>query len=109
MGSFKGISGVPARANPFTLTGILRKEWGFPGLVVSDWTSVGELVGHGIARDKAGAAQKAMTAGIDMDMVSDSYHQHLANLVKGGKVPQPHLAATVRHLLRVTFPFGSFH
>jgi len=58
MSSFNAINGLPATANPFTLTGILRNEWGFPGLVVSDWTSVGELVGHGIVRDKAGAAQK---------------------------------------------------
>jgi beta-glucosidase len=108
MSSFNTINGLPATANPFTLTGILRNEWGFPGLVVSDWTSVGELVGHGIARDKAGAAQKAMTAGIDMDMVSDSYHQHLANLVKSGKVSEARLDAAVRDVLRVKFALGLF-
>src|SRR5258707_2526527 len=108
MSSFNAINGLPATANPFTLTGILRNEWGFPGLVVSDWTSVGELVGHGIARDKAGAAQKAWTAGIDMDMVSDSYHQHLANLVKSGKVSEARLDAAVRDVLRVKFALGLF-
>jgi len=59
MSSFNTINGLPATANPSTLTGILRNEWGFPGLVVSDWTSVGELVGHGIVRDKAGGRAKS--------------------------------------------------
>ena len=108
MSSFNAINGLPATANPFTLTGILRNEWKFPGLVVSDWTSVGELVQHGIVRDKAGAAQKAMTAGIDMDMVSDSYHQNLADLVKSGKVSQARLDEAVRHVLRVKFALGLF-
>jgi beta-glucosidase len=108
MSSFNTINGLPATANPFTLTGILRKEWEFPGLVVSDWTSVGELVQHGIALDGAAAARKAITAGIDMDMVSDSYHQHLVELVKAGKVSQARLDAAVRDVLRVKFALGLF-
>jgi beta-glucosidase len=108
MSSFNTINGLPATANPFTLTQILRKEWEFPGLVVSDWTSVGELVAHGIARDKGVAAQKAMSAGVDMDMVSDSYHQHLADIVKSGKVSQARLEAAVRDVLRVKFALGLF-
>jgi len=108
MSSFNTLNGLPATANPFTLTQILRKEWGYPGLVVSDWTSVGELVGHGIGRDKSIAAQKAMNAGVDMDMVSDSYHQHLADQVKSGKVSQARLDAAVRDVLRVKFALGLF-
>jgi len=108
MSSFNTINGLPATANPYTLTQILRKEWEFPGLVVSDWTSVGELVPHGIARDGATAAQKALTAGVDMDMESDSYHQHLADLVKSGKVSQARLDDAVRHALRVKFALGLF-
>lgn len=108
MSSFNTINGLPATANPFTLTQILRKEWEFPGVVVSDWTSVGELVPHGIARDKAGAAQKAMSAGVDMDMESDSYHQHLAEQVKSGKVSQARLDAAVRDVLRLKFALGLF-
>ncbi|HWY07355.1 MAG TPA: glycoside hydrolase family 3 N-terminal domain-containing protein [Candidatus Acidoferrales bacterium] len=108
MSSFNTINGLPATANPFTLTQILRKEWEFPGLVVSDWTSVGELVAHGIALDKSGAARKAMNAGVDMDMVSDSYHPHLADLVKSGKVSQARLDAAVRDVLRVKFALGLF-
>src|ERR1700719_2112378 len=103
MSSFNTINGLPATANPFTLTQILRKEWEFPGLTVSDWTSVGELVAHGIALDGSGAARKAMNAGVDMDMMSDSYHQHLVELVKSGKVSQARLDAAVRDVLRVKF------
>jgi beta-glucosidase len=108
MSSFNTINGLPATANPFTLTQILRKEWEFPGLTVSDWTSVGELVNHGIARDKAAAAEKAVNAGVDMDMVSDSYHQHLADLVNGGKVSEARIDEAVRHVLRVKFALGLF-
>jgi len=108
MSSFNTINGLPATANPFTLTQILRKEWEFPGLVVSDWTSVGELVAHGIALDKSEAARKAMNAGVDMDMVSDSYHPHLADLVRSGKVSQTRLDEAVRHILRVKFALGLF-
>ena len=108
MSSFNTLNGLPATANPFTLTQILRKEWEFPGLTVSDWTSVGELVNHGIARDKGVAAQKAINAGVDMDMVSDSYHQHLAELVKSGKVSQARLDEAVRHVLRLKFALGLF-
>src|SRR5260221_4870192 len=108
MSSFNTLNGLPATANPFTLTQILRKEWGFNGLTVSDWTSVGELVPHGIARDKAGAAQKAINAGVDMDMVSDSYHENLADLVKHGKVSQARLDEAVRDVLRVKFALGLF-
>jgi beta-glucosidase len=108
MSSFNTLNGLPATANPFTLTQILRKEWSFNGLTVSDWTSVGELVPHGIARDKAGAAQKAINAGVDMDMVSDSYHENLADLVKHGKVSQARLDEAVRNVLRVIFALGLF-
>jgi beta-glucosidase len=108
MSSFNTLNGLPASANPFSLTQILRHEWRFPGLVVSDWTSVGELVAHGVARDKAVAAQKAINAGVDMDMVSDSYHQNLTDLVKSGKVSEARLDAAVRDVLRVKFALGLF-
>jgi beta-glucosidase len=108
MSSFNTLNGLPATANPFTLREILRKEWGFQGLTVSDWTSVGELVPHGIARDKAVAAQKAINAGVDMDMVSDSYHENLGNLVKHGKVSQARLDEAVRDVLRMKFALGLF-
>ncbi len=78
MSAFNSLNGVPASANPFTLTQILRKEWGFRGIVDSDWTSIAEVMAHGIANDGATAARKAFLAGVDMDMASSLYHDHLA-------------------------------
>ena len=108
MSAFNTLNGVPASANAFTLTQILRKEWRFPGLVDSDWTSLGELVAHGIASDGKTAAEKAINAGVDMDMESNLYHEHLAELVKSGKVSQGTLDEAVRRALRVKFALGLF-
>ena len=82
MSAFNSLNGVPASANPFTLTQILRKEWGFRGIVDSDWTSVAEIMAHGIANDGATAARKAFLAGVDMDMASSLYHDHMVKLVR---------------------------
>jgi len=108
MSAFNSINGVPASANPFTLTQILRTEWGFRGIVDSDWTSVGELIPHGIANDGITAARKAFLAGVDMDMVSSLYHDHLAALVRSGQVAQAHLDESVGRVLRVKFALGLF-
>jgi beta-glucosidase len=108
MSAFNTLDGVPASANPFTLTQVLRSEWRFPGIVVSDWTSIGELIPHGIAVDGATAARKALLAGVDMDMQSNLYHDHLVNLVKTGKVPVSHIDEAVRRILRVKFALGLF-
>lgn len=108
MSAFNELNGVPASANPFTLTEILRKEWKFPGLAVSDYTSVGELIAHGIALDGSMAALRAFSAGLDMDMESGVYHQHLADLVKSGKVSETRLDDAVRDVLRVKFALGLF-
>jgi len=108
MSAFSSLNGVPATANPFTLTQILRKEWQFPGLVVSDWTSVAELISHGIANDGETAAWKALAAGVDMDMESNLYHEHLMDLVKSGKVSEAQIDEAVRRALRVKFSLGLF-
>ena len=108
MSAFSTLNGVPASANPFTLTQILRREWRFSGLVDSDWTSIGELVAHGIAIDGMTAAEKAINAGVDIDMESNVYHEHLAELVKSGKVSQATLDEAVRRALRVKFALGLF-
>jgi beta-glucosidase len=100
MSAFNSLNGVPASANPFTLKQVLRKEWGFRGLVVSDWSSVGELVAHGIAADDATAARKGFVAGVDMDMASSLYHDHLAKLVASGKVKLADVDEAVRHRRR---------
>ena len=108
MSAFNSLNGVPASANPFTLTEVLRNEWKFPGIVDSDWTSIAELIPHGIANDGKTAAWKAFTAGVDMDMESNLYHTHMLELVKSGKVTQAQLDEAVRRILRVKFALGLF-
>src|SRR6266850_1633786 len=108
MSAFNSLNAVPASANPFTLKQILRKEWGFQGIVDSDWTSVAELVAHGIANDGATAARKAFLAGVDMDMASSLYHDHLAQLVRSGEVPEAAVDEAVRRILRVKIALGLF-
>jgi beta-glucosidase len=108
MAAFNTINGVPASANEFTLTQVLRREWSFRGFVVSDWGSVGELIPHGIANDLPTAARKGFLAGVDMDMESNAYFQHLAALVKGGQVSQSAVDEAVRRILRIKFALGLF-
>ena len=108
MSAFNDLNGVPASANPFTLTQVLRGEWGFDGFVVSDYTSVLELVNHGFAADGADAAAKALTAGVDMEMVSRLYNQHGPELLKNARLAGPILDEAVRRVLRVKFRAGIF-
>ena len=108
MSAFNSLNGVPSSANPFTLRQILRKEWGFQGLVDSDYTAVAELVAHGIANDGSVAARKAFLAGVDMDMVSSLYHENLAQLVRSGEVPETAVEDAARRVLRVKFALGLF-
>jgi beta-glucosidase len=108
MSSFNSLNGVPATANPFLLQTILRDEWGFDGAVVSDYTAVMELTHHGIALDAAMASQKALMAGVDIDMMSHDYDAELPALVKSGRVPMPVVDEAVRRVLRVKFALGLF-
>lgn len=108
MSSFNSLNSVPQTANPYTLTEILRKEWNFGGFVVSDWGAVGELIAHGVALDNAIAAQKAISAGLDMDMQSGAYHERLVSLVRTNAVPEAAVDEAVRRVLRVKFALGLF-
>jgi beta-glucosidase len=108
MSSFNSLNGVPATANPFLMRTILRDEWGFDGPVVSDYTAVMELRNHGIALDAAMATQKALTAGVDIDMMSHYYDAELPALVKSGRVPMAVVDEAVRRVLRVKFALGVF-
>ena len=108
MSSFNSINGVPATANPFTLTQILRREWGFGGFVVSDWGAVGELLNHAIGADGATVARKALEAGVDMDMESNLYATTIAGQVRTGKIPESVVDEAVRRILRVKFALGLF-
>src|SRR5271155_2297970 len=108
MSAFNPLNGVPATADPFTLTKILRQEWNFDGFVVSDFGAVRELINHGVASTGAIAARKALSAGVDMDMMSDLYRTRLAGLVKPGELPQAVVDEAVRRVLRVKFALGLF-
>jgi beta-glucosidase len=108
MSAFNDLNGVPASANPYTLTQVLRGEWKFDGFVVSDYTSVEELINHGIAANGADAAREALSAGVDMEMVSRLYGKHVGDLIKEGKLTQPNVDEAVRRILRVKFRLGLF-
>jgi beta-glucosidase len=108
MSAFNSLNGVPTSANTFTLTQILRKEWGFRGFVDSDWTSIAELIPHGIANDPSTAARKAFLAGVDMDMASSFYHDNMVKLVRSGQVPESQIDEAVRRILRVKYALGLF-
>ena len=108
MSAFNSLSGVPASANPFLMGKILRGEWGFNGFVVSDYTSVMELINHGIALDPATATRKAITAGVDVDMMSHFYDTQLPGLIRSGQVPMSVVDEAVRRVLRVKFATGLF-
>ena len=107
MSSFNSINGVPATANPLTLTQILRKEWGFDGFVVSDWGAVAELINHSIG-DGPTVARKALEAGLDMDMEGNLFGTTLASQVRSGKIPESVVDEAVRRILRVKFAVGLF-
>jgi beta-glucosidase len=108
MSAFNALNGVPASANHYLLQDVLRDRWGFDGLVVSDYTAVMELRNHGIALDAATAARKAITAGVDIDMMSHYYDSELPAQVKSGKVPMSVVDEAVRRVLRVKFALGLF-
>ena len=107
MSSFNSINGVPGSADPFTLTQILRREWGFDGFVVSDWGAVAELMNHSIG-DGPTVARKALEAGVDMDMEGGLYGTVIASQVRAGKIPESVVDEAVRRILRVKFALGLF-
>ncbi|AMJ58021.1 MULTISPECIES: glycoside hydrolase family 3 N-terminal domain-containing protein [Stenotrophomonas] len=108
MSAFNDINGVPASANRALLTDLLRNEWKFEGVVVSDYTADMELIAHGYAADEVDATRKAFLAGLDLSMQSGFYDQHLAALVHAGEVPMAVLDASVRRILRLKEAIGLF-
>jgi beta-glucosidase len=108
MSAFNDLNGVPASANPFTLTQILRKEWKFDGFVVSDYESVKELMNHGVAANEQEAARAALGAGVEMEMVSRLYGKHVPALIREGKLSLAQLDEAVRRILRIKFRLGLF-
>ena len=108
MTSFNDLNGVPASGNGFLLKNILRDEWQYDGFVVSDWNSVTEMIPHGYAADEKDAAFKAASAGLDMEMTSLSYANHLKNLIAEKKISEKQLDEMVRNILRIKFRAGVF-
>jgi beta-glucosidase len=108
MSAFNALNGVPASSNWFTLTRILRQEWSFPGVVISDYGSIQETIAHGIALDGETAARKALLAGLDIDLESNLFASHLAELVRSGAVPESAVEQATRRVLRVKFALGLF-
>ncbi|MGI4863433.1 MAG: glycoside hydrolase family 3 N-terminal domain-containing protein [Janthinobacterium lividum] len=108
MNSFNTLNGVPATGNAYLQRDILKGKWNYQGFVVSDWGSIKEMVAWGYAQDNKDAGQKAIVAGNDMDMESDAYHNHLAQLVTEGKVPVAVVDEAVRRILRKKFELGLF-
>ncbi|URC14260.1 glycoside hydrolase family 3 N-terminal domain-containing protein [Flavobacterium sp. B183] len=108
MNSFNDLNGIPATANVHLQRDILKGKWNFQGFVVSDWGSIGEMVAHGYSKDLKAAALAAITAGSDMDMESNAYRYHLAELVKEGKVPVDLIDDAVKRILRKKYELGLF-
>ncbi|MBX2998089.1 MAG: glycoside hydrolase family 3 C-terminal domain-containing protein [Caldilineaceae bacterium] len=108
MSAFNDLNGIPTSGNAFTLRQILRDEWGFDGMVVSDWNSVIEMIPHGFAADEKDAAAKAIAAGVDMEMVSHSYVDHVESLIAEGVLSPDFIDAAVRAILRLKFRLGLF-
>jgi len=108
MSAFNDIAGVPASGNAWLTDTVLRREWGFSGFVVSDWTSVQELVNHGIAGSQAEAGRRALTAGVDMDMQSSIYVDSLAALVRSNRIPMAIVDSAVMRILRAKTRLGLF-
>src|SRR6266478_1726876 len=108
MSAFNTLNGVPTSANPFTLTKVLRGEWKFDGFVVSDYTSVKELINHGIAATEKEAARLALNAGVDMEMVSRDFNKHGPDLSRNGQLSQATIDEAVRRILRIKFRLGLF-
>jgi beta-glucosidase len=108
MSAFNDLNGVPATANPFVLTQVLRDEWKFDGFVVSDYTAVEELVKHGVAADGGDAASLALNAGVEMEMVSRHLNQQGPRLIADGKISPAVLDEAVRRVLRIKYRLGLF-
>ncbi|MFB7631020.1 beta-glucosidase BglX [Streptomyces sp. NPDC056149] len=108
MASFNLIGGVPAHANGHTLTDVLKREWGFDGMVVSDWNGVQELLPHGVAEDGADAARLALNAGVDMEMTSTTLVTHGKRLLREGRIEARRLDDAVARVLRLKYALGLF-
>ncbi|MCA9234914.1 MAG: glycoside hydrolase family 3 C-terminal domain-containing protein, partial [Planctomycetales bacterium] len=109
MSGFNAVNGVPATGHQELLQGELKDKWGFPGFVVSDWGSIPEMVAHGFSADDQAAVQSAAAAGVDMDMSSNCYREHLAGLVDAGEISETRIDDAVARILQAKVLLGLFH
>ena len=108
MTSFNEIDGIPSTGNDFLLRDVLRREWGFDGMVVTDWNSSGEMIAHGFAKDLKHATELAVNAGVDMDMMSFGFITFIEESVKEGRISEKTIDEAVRNILRLKFRLGLF-
>ena len=108
MTSFNEIDGIPSTGNKWLLKDILREEWGWDGMVVTDWNSAGEMIAHGFSRDLKHTAEQAVNAGVDMDMMSYGFIQYVEELVAEGKISEKEIDRAVRNILKLKFELGLF-
>lgn len=108
MTSFNEIDGIPSTGNKWLLKDILRDEWGWDGMVVTDWNSAGEMIAHGFSRDLKHSAEQAINAGVDMDMMSYGFIQYVEELVDEGLVSEKEIDRAVRNILKLKFELGLF-
>lgn len=108
MTSFSDLNGVPATGNSYILQDVLRDEWGYEGIVVSDWDSIRQLQVHGLTEDDRASAYMAVTAGIDMEMAGDAYSNHLLSLIEAGQVSEEQIDVAVTRILKTKFELGLF-
>ena len=108
MTSFNTIDGVPSTGNKWLLQDVLRGEWGFDGMIVTDWNSSGEMIMHGFAKDLKDATDLAVNAGVEMDMMSYGYISFIEELVKEKKISEKQIDDAVRDILRLKFRLGLF-
>ncbi|MBQ4899884.1 glycoside hydrolase family 3 C-terminal domain-containing protein [Paenibacillus sp. Marseille-P2973] len=108
MTSFNTVEGIPASGNVKLMRDLLRGEWGFDGVVISDWAAIRELIAHGVAEDDREAALKAIQAGVDIDMMTSAYVLELARLVEDGLVPESLIDEAVMRILQLKEKLGLF-
>ena len=108
MTSFNEIDGIPSTGNKWLLKNVLRDEWGWDGMVVTDWNSAGEMIAHGFSRDLKHTAEQAVNAGVDMDMMSYGFIQYVEELIAEGKISEKEIDRAVRNILKLKFQLGLF-
>ncbi len=108
MTSFNELNGEPMTGNEYLINDILRKEWGFDGMIVSDWSSISEMISHGNVANASEATELALKAGVDMDMMADAYLKEIPKLVEAGKLDIKYVDQAVKRVLRLKYDLGLF-